>query len=227
MRHASLNKALSSCITIYINDFAFALLIRQKRHKMAKVIVGMTLSLDGYVNDRNGSIEHLFSDLAIGEVQDVSIQDSPVMIEAITHTGAVIMGKHAFLMAEDADAYADHYEFQVPIFVLTSKVPEKKPKENEQLRFCFVTEGIDAALLMAKEAAGERDVVIIGGADTAQQALKTGLVDELHIDIMPVLLGAGLRLFGNVDLPFMKLEKIEAVDMKVRTHLKFRIVKEQ
>lgn len=95
---------------------------------------------------------------------------------------------------EDPDSYADTYEFQVPIFVLTRTKPEKPPKENENLTFTFVAEGIEAAISQAKEAAGGKDVAIIGGASTAQQALRSGLVDELQIDIMPVLL---YRLFPD------------------------------
>ena len=83
------------------------------------------------------------------------------MQEALRSTGAVVMGKNAFLMAEDPDSYADTYEFQVPIFVLTGTKPEKTPKENKNLTFTFVTEGIEAAISQAQAAAGGKDVTII------------------------------------------------------------------
>jgi dihydrofolate reductase len=180
------------------------------------------MSLDGYISDSNGSLDRLYSDMAVGNVEHESVQSYEVMREAIRDTGAVVMGKNAFLMAEDPDLYADNYEFQVPIFVLTRQVPQEKPKENENLTFTFVTEGIESAIAQAKAAAGDRDVQIIGGASTAQQALMSGLVDELQIDIMPVLFNDGLRLFENIDAD-IELEKIRVVDMPVRTHLSFRV----
>ncbi|MDQ2999506.1 MAG: dihydrofolate reductase family protein [Chloroflexota bacterium] len=192
---------------------------------MGKVIFGLTMSLDGYINDRNGSVERLYSDLAVGNLQDESIQNNAVMQEAMRSTGAVVLGKHAFLMAEDPDSYADTYEFQVPIFVLSRTKPEKNPKENENLTFTFVTEGIEAAISQAKEAAGGKDVTIIGGASTAQQALRAGVVDELHIDIMPVLLCGGLRLFEALGTEQIRLERMQVVELPAgRTHLRFRIV---
>lgn len=192
---------------------------------MGKVIFGLTMSLDGYINDRNGSVERLYSDLAVGNLQDESIQNNAVMQEAIRSTGAVVLGKHAFLMAEDPDSYADTYEFQVPIFVLSRTKPDKNPKENENLTFTFVTEGIEAAISQAKEAAGGKDVTIIGGASTAQQALRAGVVDELHIDIMPVLLCGGLRLFEALGAEQIRLERMQVVELPAgRTHLRFRIV---
>ncbi len=192
---------------------------------MGKVIFGLTMSLDGYINDRNGSVEQLYSDLVVGNAQDESMQNNEVMLEAMRSTGAVVLGKNAFLMAEDPDSYADTYEFQVPIFVLTRTKPEKNPKENENLTFTFVTEGIEAAISQAKEAAGSKDVTIIGGASTAQQALRAGLVDELHIDIMPVLLCGGLRLFEALGTEQIRLERMEVVKLPAgRTHLRFRIV---
>lgn len=193
---------------------------------MGKVILGMTISLDGYINDHNGSVERLYSDLFAADVQDESIQNNEVMQEALRDTGAVVLGKNAFLMAEDPDSYADTYEFQVPIFVLTGTKPEKHPKENEHLTFTFVTEGIETAIAQAKQAAGDKDVTIIGGASTAQQALRTDLVDELHIDIMPILLCGGLRLFDGSGLEQLRLERIKVVELPAgRTHLRFRIVR--
>ena len=176
------------------------------------------MSLDGYINDSAGSVERLFSDLE-------SIRDSKVMQEAISDTGAVVMGKNAFLMAGDPDSYADTYEFQVPIFVLTEKAPEKKPKENKKLTFTFVTEGIEAAVAQAKVAAGDRDVVIIGGANTAQQALRAGVVDEIQIDIMPVILNGGLRLFENIGPDIIELEKAQVIELPARTHIRLRVLK--
>ena len=88
-----------------------------------------------------------------------------------------------------------------------------------------MTEGIERAIEQAKTAAQSRDVTIIGGARTAQQALKTGLVDELHIGIMPILLCDGLRLFDAIGSEQLRLERTKVIELPAgRTHLRFRIV---
>lgn len=159
---------------------------------MAKVILDTTMSLDGFINDRNGSVEALYPDLA-------TWQETELGKESIQNTGAMVMGRNSYAMAEDLDWYAGNYEYQVPIFVLTHHVPKKKPKETDRLTFTFVTDGLGSAIRQAKEVAGDKDVNIIGAANTAQQCLNLGLADELHVDIMPVLHGEGLRLFEQID----------------------------
>ena len=186
---------------------------------MGKVILGMTMSLDGYINDRNGSVDALYFDLD-------TLRDTEPLRESIKNTGAVVMGWNAFSMAEDPDWYAGNYEFQVPIFVLTHEPPERHPKETGDLTFNFVTDGIESAISRARAAAGDKDVVIIGGASAAQQCLQAGLADELEIDIMAVLLGGGLRLFEDGGIEPVKLERLKVMELPAgRTHLRFRIVK--
>jgi dihydrofolate reductase len=186
---------------------------------MAKVIVGMTMSLDGFINDRDGRVDALYSDFE-------AMVNSDVLQEAIQNTGAVVMGRNAFAMAEDPDWYAGNYEFQTPIFVLTHEPPQKRPKETDQLSFTFVTDGIESAVEQAKTAAGEKEVTVIGGASTIQQCLQAGLADELHVDVMPVLLGGGVRLFENLEAAQIKLERMKVVELPSgRTHLRFRVVK--
>jgi dihydrofolate reductase len=102
----------------------------------------------------------------------------------------------------------------VPIFVLTHQVPETVAKcENDQLRFTFVTDGIEHAIAQARAAAGEKDVTVIGGAQTVQQCLHAELVDELQIDLVPVLLGGGLRLFDQPASKPVELERKSALTL--------------
>src|SRR5581483_8665795 len=124
---------------------------------MGKVILGMTTSLDGFINDRSGSVGALYPDLA-------ELRNTEPLQEAIQNTGAVVMGRNAFAMAQDPDWYAGNYEFQVPIFVITQQAPQKHPKETDALTFTFVTDGIESAIRQARAAAGDKDVYIIGGA---------------------------------------------------------------
>ncbi len=186
---------------------------------MAKVILGTTMSLDGFINDRGGSVDALYSDL-------VTWRETEAGKESIQNTGAVVMGRNSYAMAEDPDWFVGNYEYQVPIFVLTHHVPKKKPKETDTLTFTFVTNGFESAVHQAKEAAGDKKVNIIGAANTAQQCLKAGLADELHVDIMPVLLCGGLRLFEHISAEQIQLERIKVMELPAgRTHLRFRFVK--
>jgi dihydrofolate reductase len=92
------------------------------------------------------------------------------------------------------------------------------------LTFTFVTEGIESAIRQAQAAAGDKDVTVVGGASTFQQCLKAGLVDELQLDIMPVLLCKGLRLFEHLeDLQPLELEKVKVVESSMRTYLGFHM----
>ncbi|MHB0858532.1 MAG: dihydrofolate reductase family protein [Anaerolineae bacterium] len=186
---------------------------------MSRVVLGMTVSLDGFVNDRDGKIDALYADLD-------TLRDTEVMKESIRDTGAVVMGWKTFAMAEDPDLYAGNYEYQVPIFVLTHEVPARHPKENDALTFTFVTDGIESAVRQAKAAAGDKDVVIIGGPSTARQCLQAGLVDVLEVDIMPVILGEGLRFLEHTGTAPIALERTRVIALPAgRTHLAFRIVR--
>jgi dihydrofolate reductase len=182
---------------------------------LAKVIVGMTISIDGFVADQNGNAGRLYPDLA-------ALRHTASMKDAIEQTGAVLMGRRTFEMA-DADSYVGNYEFQVPIFVLTHHPPSVAPKQDEHLTFKFVTDGVESAVAQAKAAARDKAVQVVGGVSIAQQLLGAGLVDELHVDIMPVFLGIGLRSFESSGLESIRLEKINVQEVGERTSLRFRM----
>jgi dihydrofolate reductase len=185
---------------------------------MTHVIAGLTLSLDGFFEDDDGNAGALYTDFD-------ELADSAYMKALQAETGAVLMGRRTYDMAEDPDGYADGYEFQVPLFVLTHRPPERQPKRNDQLYVTFVTDGLESAVAQATAAAGDRAVTVIGGADLNRQLLAAGLVDELRIDVMPVLLGSGRRLFDGRPTDAVRLEKIGVEEVGARTSLKFRIVR--
>ena len=183
---------------------------------MAKVIVGMTTSLDGFVNDRNGSVERLYPDLE-------GLRKTEFLKEAIAYTGAVVMGRRAYDMA---NGDFTGYEFQVPIFVVTHRPPKEAPKgQNASLSITFVTEGTEAAVQRAKKAAGTRDVTVVGGASTAQQIIRAGLADEVEVGIIPVLFGEGLRFFENLDDRPPQLETVKVMKSPGRIDIRYRVVK--
>jgi len=145
------------------------------------------------------------------------------MKDLIADTGAVLMGRHTFQMA-DPDTLADNYEFQVPIFIVTHRPPAHHPKENGRISFTFVTDGVEPAVRMAKAAAKDRNVTVVGGADLARQLFAANLVDELHVDVMPLLLGSGVRFWG-ADQENLHLETIDVSRTGERTTLKYRVVR--
>lgn len=159
---------------------------------MAKIVTGMAMSLDGFMEDANGST----AALTTGEDDFRNTERGKACIAA---TGAVMMGRKTFEMADDPDLYAGNYEFQVPIFVLTRNPPAKHPREGFGLTFTFVQDGLDSAIAQAKAAAGSKQVTVVGGPSLIQALLQKGAVDELEIDLAPVLLGGGRRLFDNLD----------------------------
>ncbi|HEY8824501.1 MAG TPA: dihydrofolate reductase family protein [Candidatus Limnocylindria bacterium] len=180
---------------------------------MTKVIVGMTVSLDGFVNDRNGSVERLYPNLA-------ALRQTEMLQEAIANTGAVVMGRRAYEMA---NGDFTGYEFQVPIFVVTHEPPRTIAKgENSKLSFDFVGD-VRTAVQKAKKAAGAKDVTVVGGARTAQQCISSGLADEIDVGIVPVIFGSGLRLFENLNET--QLETIKVLTSSNRTDIRFRVRK--
>lgn len=185
---------------------------------MGKVIAGMTVSLDGFISGGDGDGD-LFPDFS-------ELLDTPYFKEMIENTGAAIMGRNVYEMADPFLWGTDEYEFQTPIFVLTHKPPAKYPEGNGKLSFTFVTDGIASAVAQAKKAAGKKDVQVIGGANTTQQCLNAGLCDEFGVEVMPVLLGSGIRLLENIDTDKIKLErsKIET-PTSMRTSLIYKVKK--
>lgn len=181
---------------------------------MAKVCFGMITSLDGFISDRHGKLDKLYK----------SFKPNDEINEVMANTGAVVMGRRTYDMTDDPDAYADDYEFQVPIFVLTHHPPAKHPKENDHLTITFVTDGIETAVRKAKAAAGELDVVILG-ADVGQQALRADLVDELQIALAPLLLGTGTRMFEHLEDLEIQLEKVRTIETDEQVEVYYKAIK--
>jgi dihydrofolate reductase len=152
--------------------------------------------------------------------------DSAVAEQVTEGIGAYIMGRKMFGLGEgewDLDWkgwWGDDPPFHTPVYVLTHHPREPLPMEGGTT-FHFVTEGIEAALEQAKDAAGDKDVTIAGGASAIQQYLAAGLLDELYLHIVPIVLGGGARLLENVGDP--KLEPVEVVASPTVTHVRYRV----
>ena len=160
-----------------------------------------------------------------GEVNE----STPVIEEQLANIGAGLMGRNMFGPVGGGDWgdgswqgwWGDDPPFHYPVFVLTHH--EREPLELSDTTFNFVTDGIESALDQAKEAAGDQNVKLSGGADVARQYLAAGLIDEMELHVVPVLLGSGERLLDDVG--DLKLEQVRAVEAPGVTHLKYRVVK--
>jgi dihydrofolate reductase len=141
--------------------------------------------------------------------------DKQYLDEAFGRLGAVIGGRNTY---EAAEHWGGNNPWNVPFFILTHR-PEEEPAGKG---FTFVN-GLDEALAQAKEAAGDKEVSIMGGADTIRQALRSGYVEELSISIAPVVLGAGKRLFEGFDQP-LTLEPIRVLQSPLATHVTYRVL---
>ena len=149
-----------------------------------------------------------------------ALRHSEGLKEVVASTGAVGMGRRTYDMARGGD-WSD-YEFRVPIFVLTHRPPARPDQGRD---FTFATGGIESLMRQARAAAGDRDVTVVGGPDLGRQVLRAGLVDEFDIDLMPILLGEGLRLFDGIGSEPIALERVRVFESGQRTTIRFRVVR--
>jgi dihydrofolate reductase len=201
-----------------------------EKEAMGKVVTGLSMSLYGFIAGPNDSVERLHQwmyDLASwrerhGLTGGNTDTDAEVLEESFKNTGAVVVGRRMFDLA---NGWGDNPPFHMPVFVITHDAKEKVVKEGGTT-FTFVTGGIESALEQAKAAAGDKDVSVAGGANIIQQYLSAGLLDEIQIHLVPVLLGDGRRLFDHIGAEQIELEITRVIESPEVTHIKFRVVKE-
>ena len=146
-------------------------------------------------------------------------EDSEILNESFDRSGSIICGKRMFDLAGE---WGDNPPFHKPVFVLTHEEREDLAKEGGTT-FSFVTDGIESALERARRAAGDKLVAIAGGANVAQQFIRAGLLDEMHIHIAPLLLGGGVRLFEETDAAPPELELVRTTGSPRVTHVSYRL----
>jgi dihydrofolate reductase len=215
---------------------------------MTQLTCDISMSLDGFVAGPNQTLEDPLGKNGMrlhewviglatfrerhGREGGETNADDEVVKEGLAATGAVVMGRRMFSggagpWAEDSNGdgwWGDEPPFGVPVFVLTHHSRETMPMKGGT-SFTFVTDGIESALEQAKAAAGDKDVLLAGGASVVQQYLKAGLLDEIQIHVAPVLLGGGVSLFGSLELDPIELEATRVIESPTVTHLRFGVVK--
>jgi dihydrofolate reductase len=186
---------------------------------MGKVILDMSMSLDGFISGPNEHIGRLHEWYFKSEAGS---SNAMVIDEMLTTIGAIVMGRRTYDLGDKMNGFVDN-PFNVPHFVLTHNVPEKAAKGATV--FNFISDGIESALAQAKAVAGDKSVCVTGGANVAQQYIQAGLIDEIHISLVPVLLCNGIRLFDHISTEHIDLDSTRVIESPIVTHLRFRVVK--
>ena len=201
---------------------------------MGTVSAGATMSLDGFIaGPEDTGFDLLFKWYGAGDVEVPMPEStaevpaprvSPASAELLRQDqagwGALVCGRHLYDLT---NGWNGKHPLGVTTVVLTHRPPEDRPQVNDS--FVFVTDGIEAAIAKAKEIAGDRNVSVNGG-QIARQALEAGLLDEIYVELVPVILGAGTPLFADFRSPPVEFEgPIMVVEGIGVTHLRYRVVK--
>jgi dihydrofolate reductase len=197
---------------------------------MGKVTAGFSMSLDGFVAGPKDGVEEVFKWYSTG-ITDEAVQsgdttfnmavDGADYIEAAgTRAGVLVTARRTFDLA---NAWGGKHTMDVPMVVLTRRVPQEWV-DRAGSPFTFVTDGVESAIAIARQIAADKDVVV-GAPSVTQQLLQLGLLDEIHVDLVPVILADGIRLFDHLGTGPIELELVEASGNPHVTHLTYRVVK--
>ncbi len=196
---------------------------------MGKVTCGFSMSLDGFVAGPHDEVDRVFKWYFTGNtVQEVSTGDqvfkmtkegADLIKEGSRGAGVLVSARRTF---DIAHAWGGRHPMNVPVVVLTHQVPQEWVKDGSP--FTFITDGVKSAIAKAKQIAGDKDVVV-GAPSVVQQCLEAGLLDEIHVDLVPVLLFYGVRLFDHLGIDPVDLELIEGSSGQGVLHLTYRVIK--
>lgn len=198
---------------------------------MGKVLVGLTMSLDGFIAGPNDGPRNPLGDGGGGLFEWWSAGSEPIgpddrfkpparsreVVREMFDCGAIITGRRTFDIAR---GWGGHHPVGAPFFLLTHHPPEQHVGPGTGGR--VVTDGIESALAQARAVAGARDIAV-GAADVARQYLDAGLLDELHINLVPILLGGGVALFSRLDHPPVDLRCTRVVESDGVVHLRYAV----
>lgn len=187
------------------------------------------MSLDGFIARPDGNVGPLFDWYFAGDTEyvvpsggitlEVSQATAELLRESHGTTGALVVGRRHF---DHAGGWGGRHPMDVPVFVITHTIPQEWVYEGSP--FTFVRDGVESAIERARAVAGDKSIGV-GGPNVAQQCIKAGVIDEIGIDLVPVLLGEGIRFFDHLGTGQIKLESTRVVEAPGVTHLRFRVVK--
>lgn len=206
---------------------------------MGTVGTSLTMSLDGFIAGPNDGPEHplgengmrLFDWYAAGDTEvtvpagtmsaKVSKASADMLREAYSKIGALVTGRKTF---DITDGWGGRHPADTPVFVVTHDVAHDWIKAHPDAPFTFVTDGVESAVAQAKAVAGEKNVAV-GAASLVQQTLKAGLLDEVQVELVPYLLGKGVRMFEYLGVEPIELEQTMVIEGTGVTHIRYRVVK--
>jgi len=193
---------------------------------MATVVAALSMSLDGFIAHLNDGVGHLFDWYNNGEidiewpgndiVSHVTPASATYLRDSIAQVGALVVGRRLF---DYTDGWGGRHPFGVPVFVVTHSVPDGWPRADAP--FTIVTDGAQSPVARASKVAGDKDVEV-AGPHVIQQCLNAGLVHELRIELVPVLLGEGIRFFDNLTNSLVTFENPTVIEGDRVTHLIYR-----
>jgi dihydrofolate reductase len=188
------------------------------------VYLEMSMSLDGFITGPNVGVGNGMGDdgdrLHDWKFGAKTETDAAIVDEIYESTGAVLIGKRMFDVG--FEPWGDPPPFGMPVFVVTHEEREPLPMQGGTT-YTLVTEGIEAALELARAAAGDKNVGIWGGANIFREYLRAGLLDEMQIHLIPILLGDGIRLFEDLGPDRMELRKTSSIETPSATHFRFEV----
>ena len=199
---------------------------------MGKVATGFSMSLDGFVAGPNDDVTQVFAWMSRGDTKveastgdheidlKMSEESAEMFEEGVQALGALVAGRHLF---DITGGWGGKHPANVPVVVVTHHVPQEWV-DRPGSPFTFVTDGVESAIRKAQEIAGDKTVAI-ASPTILQQALKLGLVDEIHIDMAHYLLGDGVSMFDHLGIAPVELEATRIIQAPGVTHMDFRILK--
>jgi dihydrofolate reductase len=198
---------------------------------MGKVISNMSMSLDGFIEDANGSVEQVFEWYTAGPVKTESAnenlefnqseEDAAFLQEEMAGIGALIAGRKLF---DVADGWQGTHPVGAPVVVVTHRIPTVEEWGFDRTNTSFVTEGIEAALAKAQQLAGDK-VVMVASPTITQQLLDLGLLDVITVDLAPVVLGSGTPYLANLASAPVRLGNPRIVRGNRVTHLRYDVIR--
>jgi dihydrofolate reductase len=184
---------------------------------MTMVVADMSVSLDGFVADPDDRADQVFA--WYGKPQPEQSPREPTGEAAVMGLGVIVYGRRTF---EGAHGWDGHHPTGSPVVIVTHSVPEGWPRENSTV--FFETGGIEAAMDQARQIAGD-NVIALGSPSVIQQCLALGLVDRIQVKVAPVLLGAGIRMFGTLSSGLIQLDNPKVTEGNGVTHLHYNVAR--
>jgi len=196
---------------------------------MGKIATTFTMSLDGFIAGPGDDVQRLFRWYGRGDtdfpvsgtdmVFKISQASADLLRQEWATLGAIVTGRRDFDVSR---AWGGQAFLGLPTFIVTHVPPAEWVGPDSP--FTFVTDGVERAIALAQRAAGEKKVAV-SGSTIVQQCLRAGLLDEIHIDLAPLLLGDGIRLFDHLGIEPVELEITRVIEGVGVTHLTFRVLK--